>query len=86
MKYAARCGIHCDDCDYREKTNCPGCHEAKGEMFWGQCELAKCSMEKELDHCGQCEDFACDLLKSFAYHEEQGDDGQRIENLRVTRS
>ena len=50
-------------------------------MFWGECPLATCCVAKGLEHCGKCDEFPCETLHSFAYHEEQGDDGQRIRNL-----
>ena len=80
-KYAARCGIYCGECDYREKMGCPGCAGAAGAMFWGTCPIAVCCMDRELEHCGLCKDFPCRDLKAFAYDEEQGDDGRRIEQL-----
>lgn len=82
-KFAARCGIYCGDCEYREKMNCPGCAAAKGKIFWGQCEVAICCMDRKLDHCGLCPDFPCDTLRSFADDAEQGDDGLRIRNARA---
>ena len=81
-EFKARCGIECEQCDYREKFKCPGCRKAEGKIFWGECELAKCSMAKGIDFCYECGEFPCDLLKAFAYNEEQGDNGKRIENLR----
>lgn len=79
--FESRCGLYCSKCGYREKVNCPGCVKAEGKMFWGQCELAKCCMEKELRHCGQCQNVPCDKLREFSYDKEQGDNGQRIKNL-----
>jgi hypothetical protein len=79
--FAARCGLFCGDCDYRERMSCPGCIQAKGQPFWGACQIALCCTGRELDHCGQCPSFACDDLKRFAYDEEHGDDGRRIRNL-----
>ena len=40
--------------------------------------------QEKLDHdyCGQCTNFPCDLLNSFAYDKEQGDNGKRIETCR----
>ena len=81
--FAANCGIFCGDCDYRERMNCPGCIQARGRPFWGECRIAACCIGKGLDHCGQCATFPCDDLKSFAYDAEQGDDGQRIRNLKA---
>lgn len=80
--YQSYCGIQCDECKYREKFNCSGCLAMKGKPFWGECKVAMCCIEKELKHCGKCEKFPCELLNSFAYDKEQGDDGKRIENLR----
>ncbi|WP_105615310.1 DUF3795 domain-containing protein [Vallitalea okinawensis] len=76
------CGINCTKCEYKEKCGCKGCRESKGIMFWGECKLAKCAIEKKLDHCGLCSNFPCDDLKAFAYDEGEGDNGERIENLR----
>lgn len=81
VELAARCGIYCGDCEYREKFNCPGCMKADGKMFWGNCQVAACSIAKELKHCGECGEFACEKLKEFAYDPEQGDNGQRIRSL-----
>ena len=50
-------------------------------MFWGECALAECCIEKELEHCGQCENCPCDKLQEFSYDKEQGDDGERIRTL-----
>jgi len=75
----SKCGINCSKCEYIE---CKGCRESKGTMFWGECSISKCSTDKALDHCGLCSDFACDNLKAFAYDKEQGDNGERIENLK----
>ena len=47
----ASCGAYCGACDWREKTDCPGCQEAKGRMFWGKCAVATCALAKGLLHC-----------------------------------
>lgn len=52
-------------------------------MFWGECTLSKGCDDKGLDHCGKCDDFVCDTLHKFSYDEKQGDNGERIENLKV---
>ncbi len=82
MTKIAYCGLDCGACDYREKCNCPTCHVAAGEMFWGQCPIAKCNMSKGFDNCSQCAEFPCDQLTQFAFDKEQGDNGKRIETLR----
>jgi uncharacterized protein DUF3795 len=80
-KIISRCGIDCSKCEYREKFNCPTCHKTNGKPFWGECELAKCNINKKFHNCSECNNFPCKLLKEFAYDKEQGDDGERIRNL-----
>ena len=80
----AYCGLECDPCSYRAKSNCPGCRAAAGNVFWGECVLAKCCIAKGHEHCGKCKDFPCEQLKAFSFGEgEPGDNGRRIENLRA---
>jgi len=50
----ARCGAYCGDCEWKEKMNCLGYQMTKGNMFWGECRVAKCSIEKGIEHCGFC--------------------------------
>jgi hypothetical protein len=80
--YEAKCGIECNKCEYREKFDCKGCIASKGKMFWGECKISKCCTDKDLVHCGNCDEFVCKDLYAFAYDEEQGDNGLRIENLK----
>jgi len=77
----SRCGLLCSKCEYREKMDCQGC-AAIDKPFWGDCPVKSCCESKNQEHCGQCSDFPCDLLKQFAYDAEQGDDGKRIETCR----
>ncbi len=76
------CGLDCSKCDYREKVDCKGCQDCKGIMFWGECKIAKCVIEKGISNCGECLVFPCSILKEFAFDKEQGDNGERIEVLR----
>jgi len=78
----AMCGTDCSECNYKEKMNCEGCHSKKGEMFWGECKIAKCVINKGYKTCAECLKFPCVDLKEFAYDAEHGDNGLRIENLR----
>jgi len=61
----ARCGAYYGDCEWREKMNCLGCQMTKGNMFWGECKVAKCSIEKGIDHCGLCSSLPCDILQAL---------------------
>lgn len=52
--------------------------------FWGNsCPVKSCCENKGLTCCGKCKEFPCDLLTSFAYDGEQGDNGLRIENCKT---
>ena len=78
----AFCGTYCNVCDWREKTNCAGCQQNKGQMFFGQCDKANCCMEKGYEHCGQCNEMPCEKLLELFADKEHGDNGERLENLR----
>lgn len=81
----SRCGILCGECNYREQMNCKGCVQIE-KPFWGEsCPLKSCCEDKKHEHCGQCNDFPCDLLKQFAFDEKQGDGGKRIEQCKKWR-
>ncbi len=82
-KIESRCGIRCSECEYKESVNCQGCINIT-KPFWGEsCPVKSCCEGKNLDCCGECDEFPCDLLKSFAYDKEQGDNGLRIENCKT---
>lgn len=78
----SRCGLKCSDCTYREQMNCGGCMQID-KPFWGEsCPLKSCCESKNHHHCGQCQNFPCDMLTQFSYDKAQGDDGQRIEQCK----
>lgn len=79
------CGIDCSKCEYVEELNCKGCRFSKGDMNYGICEIAKCALGKDLDNCSDCNEFVCDLLKSYSFDPEHGDNGERINNLEELR-
>lgn len=78
----SRCGLLCSECTYREQMNCAGCVHME-KPFWGDsCPVKACCEAKQHEHCGECENFPCDLLNGFAYDEDQGDNGKRIEQCK----
>lgn len=78
----SRCGILCSNCEYKDSTGCKGCVNID-KPFWGeQCPVKSCCEDKKLQNCGACNTFPCDLLISFAYDKEQGDNGLRIEQCK----
>lgn len=78
----SRCGILCNECEYKGPMNCDGCIIIT-KPFWGdQCPVKSCCENEKLEHCGKCQKFPCDLLNQFAYDKEQGDNGKRIEQCK----
>ncbi len=83
----SRCGIMCSECEYKESMGCKGCVNID-KPFWvdvcpvKSCSVKSCCESKQLGNCGMCDNFACELLNSFAYDKEQGDDGKRIVQCR----
>lgn len=78
----SRCGLKCSTCEYREQTSCKGC-TLIDRPFWAEsCPVKSCCEGRGLAHCGLCPQFPCSVLTQFAYDEQQGDDGKRIEQCR----
>ncbi len=70
----APCGTHCGQCPYytKERTpHCNGCEKQKGYPFWGECKLFACAKDHDIEHCGLCPDFPCDLFVN-QYDPEHG--------------
>jgi hypothetical protein len=56
-----------------DKIKCGGCRNIKGDCqalknygFSGKCKIYKCSIEKNVDFCFECNDFPCKLLHPVA--------------------
>ncbi len=77
----AYCGTYCGDCEWKDKIGCKGCKANGGNMFWGECDKAKCCIEKGLAHCGECDKLPCQMLKDLFADPEHGDGGARLDNL-----
>lgn len=78
----SRCGIECSKCEFKNSMGCIGCLNID-KPFWGdKCPVKSCVEEKQFDHCGECPEFPCDLAKSFAFDEKQGDNGKRLDQRR----
>ena len=78
----AFCGSYCGGCEWKEKAGCQGCQASRGDMFHGECAVAKCAISKGLEHCGLCPELPCATLQAAFDHPEHGDKGERLANLR----
>lgn len=77
----AYCGAYCGVCEWKERTGCKGCKACAGKPFWGECDKAKCCIQRGHDHCGQCLELPCEMLKELFDDPEHGDQGVRLRNL-----
>lgn len=89
--YTSYCGLDCNECSYKVSQGCGGCIATGGTPFWAngdsvKCEVAECNKAEGRGFCGECGKFPCEILNRFAYDEEQGDDGKRIENCKVIKA
>lgn len=50
-----RCGFYCGSCPTYNTGGCPGCSPEGA----GKCHTYHCVSERDLQFCGQCEDFPC---------------------------
>ena len=78
----SRCGILCSRCSWHKDKTCSGCCNIK-EPFWGSCPVKNCCEEKRLEHCGECSDFPCTQLNEFAFAEQEGDCGVRLDQCKA---
>lgn len=47
----------------------------------GECDKAKCCIEKNFEHCGECGAMPCQKLRELFDDPEHGDMGARLCNL-----
>ena len=50
---------------FKDITDCDGCQANTGRLFSGclNCEIRKCAVERSIESCASCYDYACELLK-----------------------
>ncbi|MCH5167317.1 MAG: DUF3795 domain-containing protein [Erysipelotrichales bacterium] len=82
VKIESRCGIECSKCVFLQEKKCIGCLNIKKPFWADACPVKSCCESKNISCCGECKNFPCDLLNSFAYDKNQGDNGIRIENCK----
>lgn len=54
MEQKTYCGRSCENCLKKVALNCPGCRVGPGKPIFGDCELARCCMEKKHSTCQTC--------------------------------
>ncbi len=78
----SRCGLLCSKCNFQETMGCKGCVNMDKPFWADSCPVKSCCESKKLKNCGECDDFVCSLLHTFAYDMEQSDNGVRIEQCK----
>ena len=50
-----------------EDINCDGCLGAGGRKvgYFSMCEIRACAVERSVENCAHCSDYACESLKGF---------------------
>ena len=66
ISLASPCGLYCGEC-LHYMGNCPGCVPSHGQPLWGKCQTYACTIEKNVEHCGECADFPCNrFLRQYS--------------------
>ena len=91
------CGVNCKECDYFKKSECSGCSEIKGKVWWASyvsattCPIYTCVKdEKKLDDCGMCSEIPCKLWRelkdpNLTDQQHEASINERAESLRLRR-
>jgi hypothetical protein len=71
-----------------EKTGCNGCRSIEGKCYFlqnlgysAECRIYKCSAEKKVEFCYECQDFPCGLLQPLADKADKFPHNLKVYNL-----
>ena len=79
--FESRCGVCCSSCSKKEEVNCSGCTEIKVPFWGGECKVKSCCEGKNLNFCGECTSFPCEMLSNMGKGEGY-DSSLKIEQCR----
>ncbi len=66
ISLASPCGLYCGECLYYKKE-CLGCIPSGGHPSWGKCPTYECTIDKNVEQCGECSEFPCRrFLKQYS--------------------
>lgn len=80
----AVCGRYCGKCVWHlgeRNSLCPGCNVHEGHPRWGECQVHSCVSDHDVEYCGVCGEFPCDLLMN--YYDPGNPEGPRNAAIRV---
>ncbi|MDL2238076.1 DUF3795 domain-containing protein [Christensenellaceae bacterium OttesenSCG-928-K19] len=79
--HESRCGVCCNSCEKKEEVHCAGCLSMEKPFWGGMCGVKSCCEKRQLDHCGLCAGFPCEMQQNMG--KEQGyDPAPRLEQCR----
>jgi hypothetical protein len=85
------CGYECTSCDYHKKSECPGCSEVKGKVWWTNfigvsvCPIYDCVINlKKYKNCGICPEVPCKIWQDLKDPNLSADQHQASINNRIT--
>ena len=61
------------ECKPEDINDCDGCKATTGRLFCTKCEIRKWAIEKALENCAHCGEYACDTLKEFFVKETEAE-------------
>lgn len=80
--FESRCGVCCDFCERKATVNCSGCIHMERPFWGGECKVKSCCEKKGLNHCGECQEFPCEMLANMGV--DQGFDPEpKLEQCRI---
>lgn len=86
QEVTSRCGLMCNNCEWKKPYNCKGCIASNGQPFHGECPIAICAQDKGFTHCGECDSMPCDKLFEYSCGDGEHCDkpkGARLDVLRM---
>lgn len=62
--------------------DCDGCKAGTESIYCTGCEIRTCAVEKDLENCAHCDEYACDKLQEFFATDPQA--RERLNAIRDT--
>ncbi|MHC4737634.1 MAG: DUF3795 domain-containing protein [Planctomycetota bacterium] len=61
-------------------ADCDGCRAKNGRVFSKDCQIRKCALEKDIESCGNCTEYACEKLEKLFTTDPEA--RQRLDRIR----
>lgn len=76
LNIVSYCGLYCKACPSYNRGTCLGCRseEQQPRKSKWSCKIRKCCIRKEIDHCGECDDFPCDIINKKLIKSHENDE------------